>query len=334
MLKPKVLIPQNLARNPILFSPIEDVLDPIAEIIEYDPSDMKSLKLSLPTAVGAIGREFAYEDMLSIAPKLKVVACYGVGYDNCDVDAMTRHEVYLTHTPGVLTDSVADHAMALLLAVNRTIVYSDNYVRTSWAAGKGEYPPLRFDLRGKTLGIIGFGRIGSALVPRAKGFGMNVSYYDEMYTSYMKEMEEKYGAKRKSLEELLRESDFISIHVNLTPKTQGLIGEKELHMMKKTAYLINTSRGPVVDQKALGKALAEGAIAGAGLDVFEVEPIPLDDPLLKLKNVVLTPHQASATLEARVAMARCDAENIAAVIKGEVPPPNVVPEQAGMIFNK
>lgn len=334
MSKPIVLVPGLLVRTPLLFSPIKEILDPITEIVKYDHLSLESLKANLPEAVGAIGRRFAQEDMLSIAPKLKVIACYGVGYDTCDVDAMTRHKVYLTYTPGILTDSVADHTFALLLAVNRKIVHSDNYVRTSWGTEKGEYPPLGFDLRGKTLGIIGFGRIGSALAPRAKGFGMNVIYYDKVYTTHMKEMEEKYSIKRKSLEELLRESDFISININLTAETLGLISEKELRMMKKTAYLINTSRGPVVDQKALVKVLSEGAIAGAGLDVFEVEPIPLNDPLLKLKNAVLTPHTSSATIEARVAMARCDAKNIAAVIKGEIPPPNVVPEQAGMIFTK
>jgi len=321
-------------KNPISFPPIKETLDSIAEIIEYDPRRITSLKANLPEAVGAIGRRFAHEDVLSIASKLKVVACYGVGYDTCDVNAMIRHKVYLTHTPGVLTDSVADHTMALLLAVNRRIVCFDNFVRKRWAKEDNVSDiSLGFDLRGKTLGIIGFGRIGRALVPRAKGFGMNVIYYDKIYAQEMKEMEEKYDVKRKSLEELLGESDFISINVNLTPETRGLIGEKELRMMKKTAYLINISRGPVVDQNALVRVLTEGTIAGAGLDVFEVEPIPLTNPLLKLKNVVLTPHKGCYTVEARMAMAKCNAESIAAAIRGEVPPPYVVPEQRGMIFN-
>lgn len=332
MLKPIVLIPQRYAKNPVFFPQLKEILGSIAEITEF-ASDSSAY---LSEAVGAIGSRFAHEDMLSLASNLRIVALFSVGYDNCDVAAMTRRKVYLTHTPGVLTDAVADHVMGLLLAVNRTIVLSDNYARTCWAIDtkRAEYPPLRVDLRGKTLGIIGFGRIGRAIVPRARGFGMKFVYNDIVYTPQMKEMEEKYGVERKSLEELLRESDYVSINVNLTPENRGLIGEKELRMMKKTAHLINTSRGVVVDQKALVNVLTEGVIAGAGLDVFEMEPTPLNESILRLKNVVLTPHQGSWTIEARMGMARCNAENVSAVIRGEVPPPNVVPEQAGMIFKK
>jgi lactate dehydrogenase-like 2-hydroxyacid dehydrogenase len=285
----------------------------------------------LTDAVGMIGGRIT-EDVLLKAPKLKIVARYGVGYDDCDVKTMTRHQVYLTHTPGVLSDSVADMAMTLLLAINRQLVGCDAYVRTGWANNAPDRPSFGVDLRGKIIGIIGLGRIGFEMAKRCvNGFDMNLIYYD-LFPN--KKAEEELGAKIKSLEEVMKASDFISIHVALTSQTRSLIGEKQLRMMKKTAYIINTSRGPVIDQAALTKVLSEDTIAGAGLDVFEKEPIPLDNPLLKLKNVVLAPHQASVTNEAREGMAFCDAKNIEAVLNGELPPPNVVPEQRGMIFKK
>jgi glyoxylate reductase len=332
--RPLILVPDFLIRDPVLFSPIKNTLDPFAEIVGYERSSPESLSTILPEAVGAIGSRFAHEDMLSIAEKLRVIACYGVGYDTCDVDAASNHQVYLTHTPNVLTDAVADHIFGILLAVLRRIVNLDRFVRTSWITEKEWQQPLSYDLRGKTLGIIGFGRIGSALTPRAKGFGMRVIYHDEKHTECMRKMEEEYNVQRKSLEGVLKESDFISINVDLNPKSQDLIKEKELRTMKKTAYLINTSRGLVVDQDALVRILSEGDISGAALDVFEKEPIPSNHPLLKLNNVVLTPHVGSATIEARTGMAKCNAENILAVIKGDTPPPDLVPEQEGMIFHQ
>jgi glyoxylate reductase len=310
------------------YDKIGQILGPIAEIVF---TDRQKYEEQLSDVVGMVGGEIT-EEVLQKAPNLKIVARYGVGYDDCDVEAMTRHQVYLSHTPGVLSDAVADMAIALLLAVNRQLVHCDAYVRTGWADRAPDRPSFGVDLRGKTIGIIGLGRIGFEMAKRCvKGFDMNLIYYD-LYPN--KRAEEELGAERKSLEEVMKESDFISIHVALTPPTRGVIDEKQLKLMKKTAYIINTSRGPVIDQTALTKVLSEGTIAGAGLDVFEKEPIPLDDPLLKLTNIVLAPHQASVTNEAREGMAICDAENIAAVLKGELPPPNAVPEQRGMIFKK
>jgi glyoxylate reductase len=307
---------------------ISQILDPLAEIIFTDP---QKYDIQIAEAVGMIGGRIT-NDVLLRAPKLKIVARYGVGYDDCDVEAMTRHQVYLTHTPGVLSDSVADMAMTLLLAINRQLVGCDAYVRRGWANNAPDRPSFGVDLRGKTIGIIGLGRIGFEMAKRCvNGFDMKLIYYD-LFPN--KKAEEELGALPKSLKEVMKESDFISIHVALTSETRSLVGEKQLRMMKKTAYIINTSRGPVIDQTALTKLLSEDTIAGAGLDVFEKEPIPLNDPLLKLKNVVLAPHQASVTNEAREGMAVCDAKNIAAVLKGELPPPNVVPEQRGMIFKK
>lgn len=325
MTKPKVLISRELYDR---YDKIGQILGSIADVVF---TDRQKYEEQLADAVGMIGGRIT-EDVLQMAPNLKIVARYGVGYDDCDVEAMTRHQVYLSHTPGVLSDAVADMAIALLLAVDRQLVNCDAYVRAGWADRAPGRPSFGVDLRGKTIGIIGLGRIGFEMAKRCvKGFDMKLIYYD-LYPS--KRAEEELGAERKSLEEVMKESDFISIHLALTAQTRGLIGEKQLKMMKKTAYIINTSRGPVINQADLTKVLSEGAIAGAGIDVFEKEPIPLDAPLLKLKNVVLAPHQASVTNEAREGMAVCDAENIAAVLKGELPPPNAVPEQRGMIFKK
>jgi len=304
------------------------ILRPVAEI-EY--MDREKYREQLAVAEGIIGWGITKE-ILAGAPKLRVVARYGVGYDDCDLEAMTRHEIYLCHTPGVLSDSVAEMAIALLMACNRKIVQADKYARESWAKGPQNRPALGVDLTGKTLGIIGMGRIGLRMAEKCvKGFEMRLIYHD---IARNLKAEKELNAEFKSLDDVMKESDFISIHVALTPKTKGLIGEEQLRMMKKTAYIINTSRGAVMDQKALVKVLSEEAIAGAGLDVFEKEPVPLDDPILKLQNVVLAPHIGSSTQQAREAMAVCNAESIAAVLRGEIPPPNVVPEQKGMIFKK
>ena len=323
-MKPKVLVPPKWKR----FEKALEILRPIAEI-EYISKER--FEEQLAEAEGMVDHG-VNEEILRKAPKLKVVARYGVGYDDCDVEALTRHKVYLVYTPGVLSDAVADMTLGLILACNRQIVKADRYVREGWAKGPSGYPDYGVDLKGKTIGIIGLGRIGYAVAKRCvKGFDMKVIYYDIRRNE---RAERELGAERKSLEEVMRESDFVSIHLPLTPQTRGLIGEKYLRMMKKTAYLINTSRGKIVDQKALTKVLSENLIAGAGLDVFEKEPIPPDDPLLKLENVVLTPHIASLTKEARESMAICNAESIAAVLRGDVPPPHVVPEQEGLVFKK
>ncbi|MDH5441020.1 MAG: D-glycerate dehydrogenase [Candidatus Bathyarchaeota archaeon] len=324
MAKPKVLMPQFIS----VYQEAMKILRPVAEI-EY--MDREKYREQLAVAEGIIGWGITKE-ILAGAPKLRVVARYGVGYDDCDLEAMTRHEIYLCHTPGVLSDSVAEMAIALLMACNRKIVQADKYARESWAKGPQNRPALGVDLTGKTLGIIGMGRIGLRMAEKCvKGFEMRLIYHD---IARNLKAEKELNAEFKSLDDVMKESDFISIHVALTPKTKGLIGEEQLRMMKKTAYIINTSRGAVMDQKALVKVLSEEAIAGAGLDVFEKEPVPLDDPILKLQNVVLAPHIGSSTQQAREAMAVCNAESIAAVLRGEIPPPNVVPEQKGMIFKK
>ncbi|MCD6479638.1 D-glycerate dehydrogenase [Candidatus Bathyarchaeota archaeon] len=255
---------------------------------------------------------------------LKVISNYAVGYDNIDVEAATKRGIYVTNTPGVLTETTADLAWAILMAIARRVVEADKYVRAGkWVHAWGPKMMLGSDVHGKTLGIVGLGRIGSAVARRAKGFNMRVIYYDVFRRE---DLERELGLEYKPLEELLKEADYVTLHVPLTKETYHLIGEKELDLMKPTAYLINTSRGAVIDQKALYKALKERRIAGAALDVFEKEPIDPDDPLLELDNVVLTPHIGSASVETRKKMAMIAAENLVSVLRGVEPPNLVNPE--------
>lgn len=257
------------------------------------------------------------EAMDAAGPQLKIVANMAVGFDNIDVQAAKTRNIMVTNTPGVLTEAVAEHTFALLLACARHIAESDRYTRE----GKfKQWEPLGFlgpQLTGKTIGIVGLGRIGSVVAQIAKkGFGMKVVYYDVKPNI---DFEKEFEAQLLSIEDLLKNSDFVSIHVPLLPQTRHFINEERLKMMKKEAILINTSRGPVVDEKALVEALKNGEIAAAGLDVYEFEP-KLSSGLAELPNVVLTPHTASATYEARNAMSRMAAENIIAALSGQTPP--------------
>ncbi len=259
----------------------------------------------------------------SAGPQLKVVSNYAVGYDNIDVNEATKRGIVVTNTPGVLTETTADLAWALILSTARRIVEADKFTR----AGKYEgWAPMLFlgqDVYGKTLGIIGMGRIGQAVARRAKGFNMKILYND--IRRIPEEVEKELNATFVSLDELLERSDFISLHTYLSPETYHLINEERLKKMKKTAYLINTSRGPVVDETALVRALKEGWIAGAGLDVYEFEP-KLVPGLAECENTVLLPHIASASVETRTKMATMAAENLLAVLAGKMPPNPVNPE--------
>ena len=250
--------------------------------------------------------------------QLKGISQIAVGYDNIDLEAATKRGIYVTNTPGVLTDTTADYAFALLMATARRIAEADRYVRDGrWKIPWGLMMMLGQDVWGKTIGIIGMGRIGTAMARRAKGFNMKILYYD---VARNEAAEKELGAEYVDLETLLKESDFVSIHVPLLPSTRHLINEERLKLMKKTACLINTSRGPVVDEKALYKALKEGWIWAAGLDVWEKEPTDPDNPLLKLDNVTASPHIASASYETRTRMAVMAAENMIAILEGRVPP--------------
>lgn len=265
-------------------------------------------------------------DVLDAAgTQLKIVANMAAGYDNIDVAAATRRGVMVTNTPGVLTDATADHAWALLFAIARRIPESEAYLRAGKFKGWGPLLFLGGAVTGRTLGIVGAGRIGSAVAMKARGFHMRVLYTAR---SPKPQLEAETGARRVGLEELLRESDFVSLHVPLTPDTTRLIHAGSLRMMKPTAYLINTGRGPLVDEAALADALKERVIAGAALDVFEHEPA-VHPGLLKLENVVLTPHTASATVESRSKMAAMAAENLIAGLAGRKPPNLLNPQACG-----
>jgi glyoxylate reductase len=249
--------------------------------------------------------------------QLKIVANYAVGYDNIDTKAATVRNVMVSNTPDILTDAVADHAMALMLAAARRVVESDKFSRAGKYVGWQPFLLLGQDVAGKTLGIIGSGRIGSALATRAaKGFGMKVLYMD---VNQNVKLEQELGAKKVELEELLKQSDFVSIHVPLIPQTRHLISISQFELMKKSAVLVNTSRGPVVDEQALLIALKQGDIFAAGIDVWENEP-KLTSGLADLENIVLTPHTASATIETRDNMSKVAAENIIVALEGKTPP--------------
>jgi glyoxylate reductase len=322
--KPKVLITR------LFFDQAVDHIKTVAEVEIYpseeDPiprtvllKKVKHIDGLLPMLTDRIDQE-----LLDKGKHLKVVSNYAVGYNNIDIPEATKYGVMVTNTPDVLTDTTADCAFMLLMAISRRLVEVDKYVRTGkWVKAWGPKMLLGSDITGKTLGIIGLGRIGKAVVPRAKGFKMKIIYYDNIRN---KEVEKELGVEYKSFDEVLTTSDYISLHVPLTEQTKHLIGEQELKKMKKTAFLINTSRGPVVDEKALTKALKEKWIAGAGLDVHYKEPTDPNNPLLKLDNVIVAPHIGSATKETRLAMAMRAATNLTAALKGERPQDLLNPE--------
>jgi glyoxylate reductase len=263
-------------------------------------------------------------EMMEAGRNLKVISNCAVGYNNIDVEAATKRGIYVTNTPGILTETTADCTFALMLAVARRIAEADRYVRSGkWIHAWGLKMFLGSDVHGKTLGIIGLGRIGRAMAKRAKGFGVSVIYYD---VNRNIDSERDLGITYAEMEHLLKEADFVTIHVPLEKETHHLIGARELSMMKRDAYLINTSRGPVVDEGALYDALSRHVIKGAALDVFEREPIDSKNKLLELDNVVLTPHIASASVETRKKMAMMAATNLVSVLNGEEPPNLVNPD--------
>jgi lactate dehydrogenase-like 2-hydroxyacid dehydrogenase len=262
------------------------------------------------------------EAVLSL-PGLKCVSNVAVGFDNVDVAAATAHKVMVTNTPGVLDDATADFAFTLLVTAARRIVEADNFTRSGRFRGWAIDMMLGQDVFGATLGIVGIGRIGRGVAHRAKGFNMRVLYYDPQ--PLPREAEEQLGATRVDLNRLIAESDFISVHVPLTQETQHLISTQEFNAMKRNAILVNTSRGPVVDEAALVDALNSQKLAGAGLDVYEREPA-VHPGLVSMPNVVLAPHIASATVRTRSEMSAMAARNMATAVRGGRPPNLVNPE--------
>ncbi len=318
-MKPRVFITRRIPENGIelLRKHFEvEVWEDEGEI----PRDVLLEKVRDTDALVTMLSERIDREVFDSAPKLRIVANYAVGYDNIDVEEATKRGIYVTNTPDVLTDATADFAWTLLLATARKLVEADNFVRSGEWKRKGvAWHPLMFlghDVYGKTIGIVGFGRIGQAVARRAKGFGMRILYNAR---SRKPEAEKELGAEFRPLDELLKESDFVVLAVPLTNETYHMINEKRLKLMKPTAILVNIARGKVVDTEALVKALKEGWIAGAGLDVFEKEPY-YHEELFKLKNVVLAPHIGSATFGAREGMAELVARNLIAFKNGEVPP--------------
>jgi glyoxylate reductase len=260
--------------------------------------------------------------MLGEASRLRLIALTAVGFDMVDVAAATARGVLVTNTPDVLTETVADLTFALLLAVARRVCETERWMRAGQWQTLGVTPMGR-DVHHATLGIVGLGRIGAAVAERARGFRMSVLYFDFVRRE---DLEREFGYRFVPLDTLLRESDFVTLHVPLLPQTSGMIGAPQFALMKPTAYLINAARGPVVDERALIAALQAGRIAGAGLDVYENEPAPSSNPLLAMENVITLPHVGSATEATRQAMVDLATDNVLAVLQGKPPRTPINPD--------
>jgi len=324
MAKPKVYVTRRMA---------QEALDKIAQVTEMEvwpeelppPYDVLLEKVRDVDGLLPLLTDRIDANLMDAAPRLKVISNMAVGYDNIDVPEATKRGIVVGNTPGVLTETTADMAFALLMAAARRVAEADAFTRKGRWKTWGPMVMLGQDIHRATLGIVGLGRIGTEIAKRAKGFNMKVLYYDEIRRS--QEEEKQLGVEYVSeLSTLLSKSDFVSIHVPLGPQTHHLIGAAEFALMKPTAILINTSRGPVVDQKALYEALKSHQIFAAAIDVTEVEPIPMDSPLLTLDNIIITPHISSASVATRTKMANMAAENLIAGVQGEIPPNCVNPE--------
>jgi glyoxylate reductase len=322
IVKPRVYVTRQLPREGM------DLLARDCEV-DFNPHDRDMTREELLDSVkNADGLVTLLNDnidaeIMDAGPRLKVIANYAVGFNNIDIKAATERGIAVANTPGVLTETTADLAWALLMAVARRIVESDKFMRSGKFRGWAPMLYLGNDVHNKTLGVLGFGRIGRAVARRASGFNMRVLYSGGKRAS--EEDERTYNAVFCSLETLLRESDFISLHVPLTESTRHLIGGEQFDMMKESAILINTARGPVVDEKALVWALKERKIAGAGLDVYEQEP-GFESELAEMDNVVMVPHIGSASVSTRTKMAMMVASGAIDVLEGRMPAHLVNPE--------
>ena len=322
--RPKVFVSRLIPDDGI--RPINDATD--ARIWEDELPPPRAALLEAVRGcdgVGTLLTDRVDDEFLDAAgPQLKVVSNYAVGFDNVDVPACTKRGVAVGNTPGVLTETTADLAFALLMAAARRVPEGDRYVRAGKWKTWGPLLLLGPDVHGATIGIVGFGRIGQAVARRASGFGMKVVYQDVHRADPAVEAE--FEATSLPLEELLPQSDFVTLHVNLTPQTRGLIDAEKLSWMKPSAVLVNTSRGPVIDHAALAEALTSGKLFAAALDVTDPEPIPPDDPLVGLENCLIVPHIASASRATRAKMAEMAAANVLAGVRGERIPTPVNPE--------
>jgi glyoxylate reductase len=321
-MKPKVYVMRRLPK------PAMDRIDSYCDARTWEgelPPSRDAILKNIPEMVGLVSllTDRIDAEVMNRAPGLKVISNYAVGFDNIDIPAATKRGIIVTNTPGVLTETTADFALALMMAAARRIVEGDKIVRNGRWKTWGPMILLGQDLYGASLGIVGLGRIGAAVARRAKGFGMKMQYYD---VTRNPQAEEELGIQYADLNKVLAESDFITLHTSLTPQTHHLVNAKQFEKMKRNCILVNTSRGPVVDNMALYEALRNGKIAYAALDVTEPEPIPKDHPLLTLDNVIIAPHIASASVATRTKMALMAAENLIAGLKGEIPPNPINPE--------
>ncbi|WP_033049656.1 NAD(P)-dependent oxidoreductase [Pseudomonas sp. GM21] len=314
-MKKQVVLYKKL--SPLLMARLHEHTE-VKLIDNLNPEGLAQLREALPRAHGLLGASLKLDaGLLELAPNLEAIASVSVGVDNYDIDYLTERRILLSNTPDVLTETTADTGFALILATARRVVELANMVRNGqWKRNIG---PVHFgtDVHGKTLGIIGMGRIGEALAQRGHfGFGMPVIYHSH---APKPAVEQRFKAQYRSLTELLQQADFICLTLPLTAETEGLIGAEEFALMRPQSIFINISRGKVVDEAALIQALRSGQIRGAGLDVFEREPLNTDSPLLTLNNVVATPHMGSATHETREAMAACAVDNLLMALAGERP---------------
>ena len=313
MFKPRVYVTRQI------FPDALDLIEKFAELELWpddEPPSPERLMEAMYNVDGAIINVMDRIDapLLDAAPKLRVLSQVAAGLDNIDIPEATKRDIMVGYTPGVLAKSTADLAFALLLAVARRVVESDKWVREgNWKISHHPMFWLGSEVNGSTLGILGLGGIGLEMAKRGLGFDMKVLYHSR---TRKRDLEKEYGLKYASFKRVLAESDFLSIHVPLTPQTNHFIGEKQLKMMKPSSILVNLSRGPVVDTDALHQALTKGTIAGAGLDVFDPEPVPTDHPILGLDNVVVLPHIGSASNRSRRDMHLLAARNLVAGLNG------------------
>ena len=314
MFKPRVYVTRQI------FPDALDLIEKSAELELWpddEPPSPEQLMEAMSNVDGAIINVMDRIDapLLDAAPKLRVLSQVAAGLDNIDIPEATKRDIMVGYTPGVLAKSTADLAFALLLAVARRVVESDKWVREgNWKISHHPMFWLGSEVNGSTLGILGLGGIGLEMAKRGLGFDMKVLYHSR---TRKRDLEKEYGLKYASFKRVLAESDFLSIHVPLTPQTNHFIGEKQLKMMKPSSILVNLSRGPVVDTDALHQALTKGTIAGAGLDVFDPEPVPTDHPILGLDNVVVLPHIGSASNRSRRDMHLLAARNLVAGLNGD-----------------
>jgi glyoxylate reductase len=303
--------------------PCVSILSKECEVTLHKRADPPSRRETLKNIAGKDGLLCMLSDKIdaelldAAGPNLKVISSYSTGYEHIDVKAATERGIRVTFTADILAEATADLAFALLLACARNVVKGDTFVREGrWKVGWMPDLMLGKNVHGSTLGIIGLGRIGSAVARRARGFGMKVIYNNR---SRNVEAENESGASFVELDDLFRQSDFVSVHTSLNGSSRHMINLAKLELMKKTAFLVNTSRGPVINEADLARALKREMIAGAGLDVFEKEPLPRTSPLVRMKNVVLLPHVGSASVETRSQMGLVAAESLMAVLNGREP---------------